>query len=383
MKKGDDMKRNQYWKKLFILVYAFGALSTTQTIPLIKHFGFSETQQGFLLASIALFTIFLQIGFGILSDKTGKMKPYFLVLFLCCTGLTGILYMNTFQEFWLVFLLVGGIGGACRCYQTMMDTWVMQCDQEKGEFEKDKAIGSVGWALGAWAAALICSWGTFYLLALISLFISFIAIFFAWKTKDGHRSSTMKWSQLKELISNQEYVILIFIMLVLFAMGCADIYLVVDKIISLGGNSFHIGLKWGIQSLAEAPVFLFSDKLLERFKMIPLLIFSTIMFGLRFMIYSFLQNVWWIVAAALMQSVTFPIAIYCTKIGIDRCTSTEIKSTGQLAGASIYMGVSLLVMPVLTSWLSNALSIDGALLVVTGFSLVGLLLIFRYKKIIS
>ncbi|MBP3398173.1 MAG: MFS transporter [Erysipelotrichaceae bacterium] len=122
------MKRNQYWKELFILVYAFGALSTTQTIPLIKHFGFNETQQGFLLASIALFTIFLQIGFGILSDKTGKMKPYFLVLFLCCTGLTGILYMNTFQEFWLVFLLVGGIGGACRCYQTMMDTWVMQCD---------------------------------------------------------------------------------------------------------------------------------------------------------------------------------------------------------------------------------------------------------------
>ena len=75
------MLKKRYWMILFLAVYAFGALSTTQTIPFLKELGFSSVQQGFVLASIALFTIFLQILFGILSDRTGKMKPYFFVVF--------------------------------------------------------------------------------------------------------------------------------------------------------------------------------------------------------------------------------------------------------------------------------------------------------------
>ena len=58
---------------------------------------------------------------------------------------------------------------------------------------------------------------------------------------------------LKELLKNKSYLCLVRTLLILFAMGCADIYLVVDKILSINGTSFHVGLKWGLQSLAEAP----------------------------------------------------------------------------------------------------------------------------------
>lgn len=376
------MKKNS-WFFFFLTVYAFGALSTTQTIPWIKENGFQQMEQGVLLASIALFTIVLQIVFGILSDRTGKMKLYFLFVFVLALGISFWMFFQKRTSFWIMFLLVGWIGGACRCYQSMIDTWALQSKEESIEFEKAKAIGSVGWAIGAWAAAVICSWLSFSVLAWVCVFTGLISLCFCILLKDAKRESTMKWSQLKQLICNKEYVILVLMMLILFAMGCADIYLVVDKMISLGGTSFHVGLKWGIQSLAEAPVFLISKKLLKRFHLIPLLIFSTLMFGVRFLFYGMIQNVWLLVLGALMQSVTFPIAIYCTKIGIDNCTDEELKSTSQLAGASVYMGLSLLVMPVFTSWLASAFGNDIALFCVAGFSLAALVLIGVYRKIIS
>ena len=311
------------------------------------------------------------------------MKPFFIVLFLVSASLSVWLYLKTWKDFWIMFLFVGFIGGGCRCYQSMVDTWSLQIDHQKQKFEKNKALGSVGWALGAWCGAILCSWMDFTVLAVACAALSLAAVFLLVRIQDCQRESTMKWSQLSELIHNNQYVLLVLIMLVLFAMGCADIYLVVDKIIALGGTSFHIGLKWGIQSLAEAPVFLISDRLLKRFNMLSLLVFSTVMFGVRFLVYSFTQNVWLLVMESLFQCVTFPIAVYCTKIGIDQCISNEIKSTGQLAGASVYMGVSLLIMPVFTQMLSDAFSQDFALRVVASFSLIALVLTGVYRKNIS
>lgn len=375
--------KKKIWILFFLSVYGFGALSTTQTIPWIKENGFDAMQQGILLASVALFTIGLQIVFGILSDRTAKMKIYFFIVFAGALSASVWMYFQKIDSFWLMFVLIGGIGGSCRCYQSMIDTWGLESSDASSEFEKDKAIGSVGWALGAWIAALVLNWLDFTALGWVCAFCGIASLVFCVKLKDVERQSTMKWSQLKQLASNKEYVVLVLIMLVLFSMGCADIYLVVDKMMSLGGTSFHVGLKWGLQSLAEAPVFLISKKLLERFQMIPLLIFSTLMFGVRFLIYGFVQNVWILVFCSLMQSVTFPIAIYCTKIGIDQCTDEEIKSTSQLAGASIYMGISLLVMPVLTSWLASSFNQDIALFCVAGSSVFALYLIQVYRKINS
>ena len=368
---------------LFFMVNAFGALSTTQFIPYLKKSGFQSVQQSLILASIALFTIFLQIFFGILSDKTGRMKIYFIVVFGLSSILSIWLFFTQQNSFWLMFLCVGFIGGGCRSYLNMVDTWSLEVDDQKDRFHQNKALGSVGWAIGAWIAAIVCSLMNFTVLSVLSFCVLLIIIVMVFQICDIQKESKMKWAHLKELIHNVQYVLLVLIMLVLFAMGCADIYLVVDKIIALGGTSFHIGLKWGLQSLAEAPVFLVSNRLLKRFKMVQLLVFSTIMFGVRFLVYSFTQNVWLLIIESLFQCVTFPIAVYCTKIGIDQCISSEIKGTGQLAAASIYMGVSLLVMPVLTQVLSDFFSHDIALRVVASFALVALVLTGVYRKNIS
>lgn len=96
-------------------------------------------------------------------------------------------------------------------------------------------------------------------------------LYFAWKQQDAQRASgkVVKVADLKELVKNKAYILLVLILLVLFGMGTADMYIVVDKVMAIGGTSFHVGAKWGLQSLMEIPILLVGDKLDEEIRFQP------------------------------------------------------------------------------------------------------------------
>ena len=82
----------------------------------------------------------------------------------------------------------------------------------------------------------------------------------------------------------------------------------------------------------------------------------------------------------VFQMVTFPIIIISSKLMIDEIIPEKLKSSGQMAAMSVYMGLSLLIMPVFCSWLSEAIGCDPALLVVAGFAVPAIVLILMFKK---
>ncbi len=372
-------------RRNFYLTYAFsysvGALGTTQLIPYLNSNGFDEMQKGVILSGIALVALVSQFLFGVCSDKFKKIKGYYLVTFILCTGVNVFLLMQAIHEFWIAFMLVAWIGGGARCWQGILDTWIFQVEPMKKEYPRCRAIGAVGWALGSWMAALLLSLADFKEVGLLVGGLGGIGIWFSMHCPECKRFSKapMHFSDLKELVKNRPYLCLVATLLILFAMGCADIYLVVDKILALEGTSFHVGLKWGIQSLAEAPVFLAASKLTQKVKKSSLLLFASAMFGLRFLLYAWISNVWLLVAAALMQMITFPLAMLCSKELIDTLCDEKLKSTAQLAAMSVYMGISLFVMPILCNWLAQKTSIDFALLCVAAmsFAALGLMLLFK------
>lgn len=372
-------RRNFYLT--YTLSYLVGALGTTQLIPYLKNNGFDDMQKGVILSGIALVALLSQFLFGYFSDKFKKIKIYYLISYALCTALNVLLFFFVIDQFWLAFLLVSLIGGGARCWQGVIDTWIFQVDEVKQEYPKCRAIGAVGWAFGSWIAAILLSFADFIVLSILVAIFGMIGFFFSMRCPECQRLSKapVHLSDLKELIKNRPYVCLVATLLILFGMGCADIYLVVDKILAIEGTSFHVGLKWGLQSLAEAPVFVLAPKYLKRFKKSSLLLFASAMFGVRFLLYAWISNVWWLVAAAMMQMITFPIAMICSKELIDTLCDEKLKSTAQLAAMSVYMGISLFAMPILCNWVAGMTSIDFALLCVAAMSLlaIGFMLLFR------
>ena len=368
-------------KKLYFLIYFFGAIISTQLIPYLKTKNYDEQQSGIILASIAIFCVLFHIFFGLLSDKNGKIKKYFIIIIVVCVLLSSYFYLTN-NNFILTFLIVGMIGGLCRCFQSLVDTWIFQVKDYKKNFNIYKCSGSIGWGIGCFAVAIILRLFNFKIISFISVFIGLLILYNTKNIKDIESNKhSIKLKYIGKLLQNKEYILINLIMLLLFTMGCADIYLVVNKLISIGGTQLHIGLKWGFQSLVEAPMFFMMSKLVDKYGHIKLLLFSTIMFGLRFLLYSLINSPNLLVLSGIMQMITFPIALYCTKHMIDEITPKKYKSTSLMFSSSFYMGLSLLIMPILTSQLTKIYSYDITLRIVASFSIIALLLILYLKKI--
>ena len=69
-------------KLLMFLNYFICAIGTTQLIPYIIYLGFDTRTKSYLLAMIAIFTIFLQFCSGYISDKLRKIKIVFLGIYV-------------------------------------------------------------------------------------------------------------------------------------------------------------------------------------------------------------------------------------------------------------------------------------------------------------
>ena len=368
---------------LFLFSYAAGAIGTTQTIPYLVSMGFEGVQKGIILSGMAISTLVTQFLFGYLSDKFKGCRWFFLISFGIFFVGDVVLFGFRWPQFWYLLAMISLTGGIARTWQGLEDTWVLQIDETKPVYSRIHAWGAFGWAIGSWAAAILLNWLDFPVIAVLVFFSSGAALYFAWNQEDAKRATgkVVKLADLKELVKNKAYILLVLILLVLFGMGTADMYIVVDKVMAIGGTSFHVGAKWGLQSLMEIPILLVGDKLMKKYDPANLMLGASVLFGVRFIVYSLIQNPWWMIAAAVFQMVTFPIIIISSKLMIDEIISEKLKSSGQMAAMSVYMGISLLVMPVFCSSLSEAIGCDPALLVVAAFALVAIVLILIFKKV--
>ena len=368
---------------LFLFSYAAGAIGTTQTIPYLVSMGFEGVQKGIILSGMAISTLVTQFLFGYLSDKFKGCRWFFLISFGIFFVGDAVLFGFRWPQFWYLLAMISLTGGIARTWQGLEDTWVLQIDETKPVYSRIHAWGAFGWAIGSWAAAILLNWLDFPVIAVLVFFSSAASLYFAWNQEDAKRASgkVVKLADLKELVKNKAYILLVLILLVLFGMGTADMYIVVDKVMAIGGTSFHVGAKWGLQSLMEIPILLVGDKLMKKYDPANLMLGASVLFGVRFIVYSLIQNPWWMIAAAVFQMVTFPIIIISSKLMIDEIISEKLKSSGQMAAMSVYMGISLLVMPVFCSSLSEAIGCDPALMVVAAFALVAIVLILMFKKV--
>lgn len=368
---------------LFLFSYAAGAIGTTQTIPYLVSMGFEGVQKGIILSGMAISTLVTQFLFGYLSDKFKGCRWFFLISFGIFFVGDVVLFGFRWPQFWYLLAMISLTGGIARTWQGLEDTWVLQIDETKPVYSRIHAWGAFGWAIGSWAAAILLNWLDFPVIAVLVFFSSAASLYFAWNQEDAKRASgkVVKLADLKELVKNKAYILLVLILLVLFGMGTADMYIVVDKVMAIGGTSFHVGAKWGLQSLMEIPILLVGDKLMKKYDPANLMLGASVLFGVRFIVYSLIQNPWWMIATAVFQMVTFPIIIISSKLMIDEIISEKLKSSGQMAAMSVYMGISLLVMPVFCSSLSEAIGCDPALMVVAAFALVAIVLILMFKKV--
>lgn len=367
--------------KLFMFLnYFICAVGTTQLIPYITYLGFDTKIKSYLLAMIAIFTIVLQFCSGYISDKLRKIKIVFLGIYVVYLISNIILFKSVNYEFMYYLFVVGIVGGCYRCSQGLLDSWIVQLD--KDNFASIRAYGALGWGVGSILLAMIIEKYGFDVIPLILIIVGGCSFVLSLSIQDSKRDKAkLAISDLRIIAKNKKYMIFVVIVFLLYALGCADMYIVVDKILAIGGTKWIVGMKWGLQSLFEIPILLIGNRLLNKYGVYKLMLFSCLMFLIRFLLYAWIQIPNYFLYASIFQLVTFPIVVFCSKEEFDGLIDERLKSTAQMFAMSIYMGVSLFIMPILCNYLVQSFGYDVSLCIVSLFSILTIVLLCIYKKL--
>ncbi|MBS5041861.1 MAG: MFS transporter [Erysipelotrichaceae bacterium] len=374
------MTKQMRWLLYAMNFLAFFAISmvNTQMIPFLSKLGYAVVQRGYILAANAVVAIVGQFLFGYLCDRFQRVKVFFLAAYLLLTASSFAMFLVEHQTFWYHLFTVALMGGMVKVIMGLDETWMLEVDQEN--YGRLRASGALGLTIGSPIAGFLVH-RFHYTSVLISLGI--VSVILCWliikaKDADKKKGERIKMESVQQLLKNRGYLLLVFIYLLVYMIGTADQYVVIDKMLDIGGNSTAVGIKWALQSFMEVPLFLFSAKILARFQTKTLLYFGTLMYGIKFLLYGISFQPWMIILTAALQLVTLPIIMLTSKVLIKEITPEKLFSSAQMFAMAVFIGVSGLITPLITSYLSKAFGYDWTLYIVAAFSIIPLLLIFYY-----
>lgn len=370
------------WRLYALNFLAFFAISmvNTQMIPFLTSLGYDVVVRGYILAANAIVAIVGQFLFGYLCDKFKGIRMFFALAYgiLLISGI--LMFMNTNQVFWYHLCTVALMGGMVKVIMGLDETWMLELDSE--QYGTLRAAGAMGLTIGSPIAGFLVDTFSFFALVIALSITSVLLFVFIFLSKDVQKDGeSIQLQSLKKLIMNGPYLLLVCIYLLVYMIGTADQYVVIDKMLDIGSAHALVGIKWALQSFMEVPLFLLAGKILKKYKPSTLLIFGTIMYAVKFFLYGWSSSGWMIVATAALQIVTLPIIMLTSKVLIKEVTPKDLASSAQMFAMAIFIGVSGLLTPIITSWLSERFGYDNTLYMVAAFSIVPLVFIFAYIKV--
>ena len=277
------MKQKKRWILYSLNFFVFAAISmvNTQIIPYLGKVGYDVVDRGYILAGSAIVAIIGQFLFGYLCDRFKRLKPFFLLAYGFMIAGSIMMFIIHKQLFYYHLFAVSLSGGMVKVIMGLNETWMLEVDEEN--YGRLRAAGALGLTIGSpIAGSVIHAFGYNFLLFML-IGVSICLLFFFWKSVDAQKkkSEHVRLESLKELLTNRLYLLLVLIYLMIYMIGTADQYVVIDKMLAIGADTSAVGIKWAVQSFMEVPLFLFASAILKRVKPGMLLLFGTVMYGWR------------------------------------------------------------------------------------------------------
>lgn len=369
---------------LYFIVFVGLAFTYTQMIPYLTFIGYSPIERGIIFSSIALVAIFGQFIIGYLCDKFNTTKNFFYLVSVAYVIFNAILYAYTENVFFIHLLLVSFTGGLFRVLMGVMETWTIETnDYIKYHFGTIRAFGAIGWAIGSPLTSQLVTRFGYSSIGFAFAFLTIMSLLVAYRLPDAQKvqkNENLKLKDIRVLLSNKKYVKLVVLLVIVNIVFTADLFTVIDKIIHIGGTNDDVAIKWSFQAVTELPLFFLGFYLLKKFSSIKLLLFSIIMFIVRFALYSIAVTPFQIIMISGMQAITFPLLMIAQKILVANESPLNLQSTGQMFALSMYVGVSSLITPVLSGFLVELTDFDTTLIFFTVLLFVPLYLALDYYK---
>jgi MFS family permease len=306
-------------------------------------FGLSSSQIGYLMAIGPFGSILIQPIWAGLCDKIGK-RSLILRIILFGGAVSVLLYLldNTFSWFLVCSL----------CYAVFNTSIMPLCDAESMTYLAKNDISfsrvRIGGTIGYLTATLIAGaflrnrpYLSFYFNAIV-LIVMFILVFFLPK-QDAISHGESSKINLRSIFNNKAFVFVLFLCF-LFQIGYSYYSVFIGVVVKqMGYGSLEIGIGAMLTAVSEIPILFFIDKLVRRFKVIPMLLFAGVMLSLRLIALLVASSLLGVMAAQLMQGCSYMIIQYCAVTFAHDSVDETLKSSAQGCIALVQVGIGTIV----------------------------------------
>jgi PPP family 3-phenylpropionic acid transporter len=295
----------------FIFYFIISASAAAYRPYLVLYFqsiNISGAQIGLLVGIIPLFTM-VSIPFMTgLADKT-NMHGSIMSLSLLLIGLSLLLfpYLKSFSILISVTILISIF--LSPIFPLTNSAAMLMLGQQKHLFGRIRLGGTIGFSIAAIIAGLLVeNYG--YKIAFWSAGILYIIAIFV-NQKLIHNSDVKvnlpNKEQITDLLKNSRFMLLL---LIGFAGGIsysANSTFLFPYLSELNAGEAIMGLTLTIGTIAEIPVLFFVSYFIKRFKAFNVLIFSTVMISLRFLLMTISANPNFVLFIQLLHGFTHPL----------------------------------------------------------------------------
>ncbi|TCO78037.1 MFS transporter [Marinisporobacter balticus] len=339
------MKNNKRLMRFCTLEFFFWATFATYypyLIIFLDSKGLDNIQIGTILGINSFIAIFAQPFWGMVSDRMQSIKKVFIILLSIAVILIGSL------PFYEGVILLGIIFVVITFFETalapLLDGWIIMSIQSESEISYGtiRLWGSLGFALMVYIFGQLIEIKGVWILYVGYAFLGIITIFLCSRVNvdDPIASKVTKNLKISRLFKNYDYsAFLVFAMVLFIPHRAAFIFLprVMDAV---GGNKVHLGIALSTMALSEVPIFLFSKKFIYRVKPIYILLFSTIFFILRQILFYIASSPIHIILIQMLQGFSFALFLTGAVYYMDSLAPQELKATAQTVGSAVFIGMS-------------------------------------------
>lgn len=364
----------QFTGLFFFSYFGLGALLPLLSVYL-EDIGFTGVQIGSIFSIRAIMAIFAPPIWGLISDRYNNHKFLLLVTFIAT------LVVSFFMPFATTFVMFAFVYAIFNFFQTastpLSDSLALHSPIPFGDIRK---WGAYGFAIAALATGYITRVIDMYFIFVVFGASCLAAILYSAKlnVKVEHESHDLK-GELKLLIKNKKFII--------FLVYC---FLVGNTLIShntffgllyesLGGGTGLIGLAFFLFAVSEAPFMQLSNKLIIKYGVYNVLIFSTAVGMIRWFFYFTRPSTFIILLLFPLQGMFFGTFLSATAHYIKTTVNPSVRSTAVTIYSSVFIGIGGAFSNYIGGYIYDYINIES----VYGFfgilCLLGLILIIIMK----
>ena len=327
-------------KLFYFLLFSALAALTPYLVIYYDLLHFSGSQIGILSALFPLMALVSSPLFGGIADATKKHHTVMLIAIL-----GSIFFAFALSKTGTFVGLLVAVALFSFFYSPIMplldDSTINLLGERRDRYGKIRIWGAVGWGITApLIGVLIDRSGIGWAFYGYIIFMS-IGLIVAWFMPFQHTHSDKKyWSSLRKLFSNRKWVVFLlsaFTTGMAYAMTLSFLFLYMNQ---LGASKTLIGVSMVFGTISELPFWFYSNRLLRRWSMKSLIIFSMGLLALRFFAYSLIQAPWGVAPINLLHGATFSVFWVVGVAYAAKSAPEGLSATAQSLLSSVMFGIA-------------------------------------------